>query len=92
MLFYQPGGQPPSFHTLLDSFTTDPGLPFADVLSADDIQQACDDLDVDFGHGTEDVWNPALTLWTFVGQCLSASKFLRCRRGTRRGPATWPLG
>src|SRR6185369_2966734 len=74
MLLYQPGGQPPSFHTLIASFATDPALPFADILSADDIQQACAELDVDFGQGPDDVWSPALTLWTFVGQCLFASK------------------
>jgi hypothetical protein len=74
LLSYQPGGLPPSFHTLLDSFVADEGLPFADVLTADDIQQAGADTGLDFGHGANDIWTPALTLWTWLGQCLSASK------------------
>jgi hypothetical protein len=74
LLSYQPGSLPPSFHTLLDSFVADEGLPFADILTADDIQQACDDTGVDFGHRPDDLWTPALTLWTWLGQCLSASK------------------
>ena len=51
MFSYQPGGEPPSFHTVLASFVSDEGLPFADVLTADDIQQACDDAGVDFADG-----------------------------------------
>jgi DDE family transposase len=74
MLTYQPGALPPTFQTLLDSFAHDDGLPFADLLSADDIQHACDHNNVSFAQSPDDVWTPALTLWTFLTQCLSDAK------------------
>jgi hypothetical protein len=64
----------PSFATVLRSFATDDGLPFADVLSEQDIQAACEQEDVHFGTGPDDVYSPAITLWAFLAQCLSACK------------------
>jgi hypothetical protein len=64
----------PTFATILDTFARSDGLPFADVLTEDDIQQACQRHGVCFANGSDDVWTPALTLWTFLGQCLAASK------------------
>ena len=66
--------QRPTFATVLRSFGSDDGLPFADVLSADDIQNACDAQHVCFSDGTHDVYTPAVTLWAFLAQCLSATK------------------
>jgi hypothetical protein len=74
MLSYQATGQRPSFSTVLSAFACDDGLPFADVLTEEHIQQACDDHGVHFGADDDDVWTPALTLWTFLSQCLSAGK------------------
>jgi hypothetical protein len=74
MLTYQPGAAPPTFQTLLNSFAHHDGLPFADVLTSDDIQDACDHHDVSFAQGPDEVWTPALTLWTFLAQCLSDAK------------------
>ncbi len=66
--------QRPSFATVLRSFGSAEGLPFADVLTEDDIEQACKDEKVSFGGGQHDVYTPAVTLWAFLSQCLSASK------------------
>lgn len=66
--------QRPTFATVLRSFASAAGLPFADALSEEDINQACQDEGVEFGHGPNDVYTPALTLWAFLAQCLSASK------------------
>ncbi len=74
MLSYQATGQRPRFSTVLSAFACDDGLPFADVLTEEHIQQACDDHGVHFGADDDDVWTPALTLWTFLSQCLSAGK------------------
>ncbi len=71
MSFYHP---PPTFSTLLRSFANDDGLPFADVLTEQDIQRACDADGVHFAQADGDVYTPAVTLWAFVTQCLSASK------------------
>src|SRR6185295_19142041 len=49
-------------------------MPFADVLSEQDIQNACDAEHVWFGDGDHDVYTPAVTLWAFLTQCLSAAK------------------
>lgn len=71
MSFYPPH---PSFATLLRSFASADGLPFTDVLTAQDVQDACAAEDVCFGEGPQDVYTPAVTLWAFLAQCLSASK------------------
>lgn len=64
----------PKFAAILRSFGSAEGLPFCDVLTEEDIQQACKEEGVSFGQGTDDVYTPAVTLWAFLTQCLSASK------------------
>ena len=66
--------QRPTFATVLRSFGSDEGLPFADVLTEKDIEQACKEEKVSFGGGQHDVYTPAVTLWAFLSQCLNASK------------------
>jgi len=66
--------QHPTFATVLHSFAHADGLPFADVLTEQDIATACQQEEVLFGQGAEDVYTPAVTLWAFLAQCLSASK------------------
>ena len=66
--------QRPTFAPVLRSFASGDGLPFGDVLTEQDIQDACDAEGVAFGQGPEDVYTPAVTLWAFLAQCLSASK------------------
>jgi Transposase DDE domain len=64
----------PTFATVLHSVACADGLPFAEVLSEQDIQTACDQEGVHFGSGPDDVYTPAVTLWAFLAQCLSACK------------------
>src|SRR5712691_7525210 len=64
----------PNFATVLRSFGSANGLPFADVLTTQDIDNACNAEHVCFGDGDDDVYTPAVTLWAFLAQCLSASK------------------
>jgi hypothetical protein len=71
MSFYS---QRPTFGTVLRSFGSADGLPFADALSEEDINNACKEEGVDFANGPDDVYTPAVTLWAFLAQCLSASK------------------
>ena len=71
MSFY---GARPTFATVLRSFASGDGLAFGDVLTEADIQQACDAEGVHFGQGEQHVYSPAVTLWAFLAQCLSASK------------------
>ena len=54
---------PQRFRLLLSSFFQQSGLPFADVLDADHIQQAFEDEQACFGEEDDAVFTPAITLW-----------------------------
>jgi len=62
------------FTNLLHSYAQDEGLPFASVLTEEQIQEAATAENVNFGSGPNDVYTPAVTLWGFVGQFLSGHK------------------
>jgi hypothetical protein len=71
-----------SFDDTLAPFFHADGLPFADVLTADDIAQAFADVHVSFGEAPHSFWTPALTLWTFLSQVLDGNK--SCRAAVAR--------
>ena len=58
------------FRLVLLSFLQHPGLPFAQALPEESIQQAFDDAGVAFGQGPDDVYTPPLTLWAYLSQAL----------------------
>jgi hypothetical protein len=62
------------FTTTLQACAHDPGLPFDQALPEATIQQAADDGGLDFARGPDDIYTPAVTLWAFVAQALSAGK------------------
>jgi hypothetical protein len=62
------------FTTIVSSYAQDEGLPFASVLTEEQIQQAADAEGIAFGAGANDVYTPAVTLWGFVGQVLAGRK------------------
>jgi len=62
------------FTTTLQSFLQDPGLPFRQVLTEEQIHQAAGDDPLDFGTGPDDVYSAPITLWAFLSQVLSGSK------------------
>jgi hypothetical protein len=64
----------PDFRTLLQSFAQAPGLPFAEVLTAEHIPAACADEGVSFGEGPGQVYSVAVTLWAFLAPVLSKEK------------------
>jgi hypothetical protein len=69
---------PPSlgsrFTTIVRGYAQDDGLPFASVLTEQQIQQIADQEGVRFGAGANDVYTPAVTLWGFLGQVLAGRK------------------
>src|SRR5438105_6896602 len=81
-----PSYAPPSasfqFQQTLAPFVQAEGLPFAEVLSAEDIAQAFADEQVSFGQTTRSLWTPALTLWAFLSQMIGADK--SCRQAVAR--------
>ena len=62
------------FTNILRSYTQGDGLPFASVLTEEQIQRAAEDEGVGFGAGTNTVFTPAVVLWAFVGQVLAGNK------------------
>lgn len=74
MSSYPPQPLGSRFTTLLDAFAHSPGLPFDQALPEAAIQQAAADYHVHFARGGNDIYTPAVTLWAFLAQVLSASK------------------
>jgi hypothetical protein len=56
---------------------TQPGLPFASVLSAERVERVFTKHDNLFGTGT--IYSTALTLWAFLGQALREGKQASCQ-------------
>ncbi len=71
MPFYPPSSRCLSFEAAFAPFVMDEGLPFADVLPAEQIEQACRHEGVSFGTAGDAVYTPVVTLWTFLSQVLS---------------------
>ena len=65
---------PLSFRTALRTFAQSPDRTPDAPLTEPYLQTACVELGVDFATEPHHVWTPALTLWTFLTQCLSDSK------------------
>jgi len=75
--FYNPSSRCQQFEAALAPFLQEEGLPFADILPAAQVQQACDDEGVNFGSQERAVYNPAVVLWAFLSQVLGSDKSCR---------------
>lgn len=64
----------PGFEQTLGAFLTDPGLPFAQVLPAAEVEQVFAEAGVDFGTSSRAVYTPAITLWAMLSQVVDSSK------------------
>jgi hypothetical protein len=71
-----------SFAQVLAPFFVGAGLPFAEVLSAEEVAQAVAEEGVSFGQSVDAVYTPAVTLWAFLSQVLQADK--TCALAVRR--------
>jgi hypothetical protein len=63
-----------SFRTILRTCAQEPQGPSSGLLGDQHIQTACAELGVAFATEAHHVWTPALTIWTWLTQCLSTSK------------------
>lgn len=63
-----------SFRTILRTFAPSLDRASSASLTEPHLQTACAELGVAFATEGHHVWTPALTLWTFLTQCLSDSK------------------
>ena len=64
------------FDAVADPFLQQPGLPFADVLTADVIEQAFTQNGAMFGQ--DDVFSTQIVLWAFLAQVLKGGKGGAC--------------
>ncbi len=63
-----------TFLQFLNGFVQSDGLPFCEVLTAAQIEQAAAAAKVSFGAGADDVYSVPLTLWAFITQVVSDQK------------------
>jgi putative transposase len=74
---YAPDANHFQFQHTLAPFLQAEGLPFAEVLTPEDITQAFDAEQVSFGQTSRSFWTPALTLWAFLAQVTGADPSCR---------------
>ena len=72
-------GQPGQgrFQKIVAAFLAQPGLPFADVLSAERVERVFGEHDNLFGKDA--IYSTVLTLWAFLGQALREGKQASCQ-------------
>src|SRR5260370_25397897 len=74
MSSYRTAGAGATFRQILNSFVQTNDLPFRDVLTAAQIEQAAAAEQVSFGTGADDVYSVPLTLWAFIAQVVANQK------------------
>ena len=72
------------FQWVRQAFLQADGLPFGDVLSEDDIQQAFETENACFAQDEGDIYTPAITLWAFLSQVLHAQRLRSCTAAVSR--------
>jgi putative transposase len=72
------------FQLVRASFQQRDGLPFADVLTEVQIQEAFAAEDATFAEAEEDVYTPAVTLWAFSSQSLFKEEHRSCLAAVSR--------
>lgn len=71
-----------SFQKIVDAFLSQPGLPFANVLSAERISRIFAKHGNLFGTGA--IYSTAVMVWSFVGQVLRDGKQASCQAAVAR--------
>jgi hypothetical protein len=85
MSFYQGRRSlPQRFRLILLSVLQTAGLPFSDVLSEEEIQDAFDEQNVSFAEDEEDVYTPSIVLWAFLSQVLHKGELRSCLAAVSR--------
>jgi putative transposase len=74
----------PRFQLVLSSFLQHEGLPFAEVLPEERIQQVFQEADATFAHDEDGIYTPAVTLWAFLSQVLFKGEMRSCLAAVAR--------
>lgn len=86
------GGSHREFDLVRRSLLQDPDLPFADTLSAQQIQHAFDAENVHFGDDDDEVvYTPPMTLWAMLSQMLFTGEQRSCLAAVVRVAAFYAL-
>ena len=72
------------FGLCLSAFLQSESLPFADVLSQEQIEQAFAAEGVSFARDQGDVYTPSMTLWAFLSQAVHAGPLRSCAAAVAR--------
>ena len=85
MSFYQ-GRKllPQRFRLVLLSAMQAPGLPFSDVLTEEEIEDAFDEQESWFAQEDGDVFTPPVTIWGFLSQVLHKGELRSCLAAVSR--------
>ncbi len=75
---------PYRFQLLLASLQLSDSLPFADVLSQEQIEEVSDRHQVSFGNEEQVVLTPAITLWAFLSQVIHKGEQRSCLAAVAR--------
>lgn len=79
MAFYHKNrSMPQRFRLVLTSFLQKPGLPFANTLPENAIEEAFQQENVRFAEDEDAVYTPATTLWAFLSQVLFKDEQRSC--------------
>ncbi len=79
MSFYQERRiLPQRFRLVLSSVLQASGLPFSDILTEDDIEEAFNEEESQFAQEDGDIFTPSLTLWAFLSQMLHKGEQRSC--------------
>ena len=84
MSYTKPASRGQSFLLVLNAFLNGRGLPFADVLSEQQIHDAFEKEDALFGQEEDDVYTPALTLFGFLSQVMHTGAERACTASVKR--------
>src|ERR1035437_3049270 len=67
-----------SFSFIASAFLQSDGLPFAEVLSEEEIEATFAEENVSFAQQEDDIYTPAVTLWAWLSQVLHAGVARSC--------------
>ena len=84
MSYPKPASRGQSFVLVLNAFLNGTGLPFAEVLSEQQIHDAFEKEDALFGREEDDVYTPALTLFGFLSQVMHTGADRACAAAVKR--------
>ena len=75
---------PRRFRLVLSSVLQTSGLPFSDILTEKEIEEAFDEEDCQFAQEEGDIFTPSLTLWAFLSQVLYKEEQRSCLAAVSR--------